>query len=682
MKKIGCVQCVIWVLASFFTGCGGDDDTCQYEDWHVNGGEFFWCDDEGVRTTCTYNNTKKARPCPDGESCYMTSSEYARCIENVVGESCDGRDERVCDGDRVVECKDGVYVVSEDCFAQNKRCSSYATLEGPGCVESCSYKELGSTVTKCSSDGSSIKKLECSGGMYELLDVIEYCSLDEVCENSKCVPAPKCKKDTCDGNVLKMCSDHGYSGYYKDTRDCTLENAICYVENDSGYGDCYEKCPDGVDAISFCENDWLMRYPCIQTGDQKIKSDRYTETHCEHGCDNNQCKKIIDVEGEACHEGESRCEGDIVLSCNQGIWQAFNCSDEGYEGYHCFETFEQDGEIMSARCYPSDMKPCDSPLVTATMCGEHLEFMCKYDDFEKCYNEQTERIDDAWINYAYPAVNYNTCLQASDGQYYWVKSEYDYELCEQSCSDNACINHELVDAECSVFSDSDVCDGNTLLYCDRGDYDFQPCLEGFVCGTYAYDSNGRRNGACMEECSNIGEMRGFQCKEDAVTAEDEFPVRSYREVCRHFDVEDVDGWHDENERCWHGCNYDTGKCQHIHDEEGNTCVQGSQTCDDEMNMALMCYAGYVRADKCENGLKCAVVGRNYQYCLEPCDEEGKGRNGECLDDKRILYGETCQPDEAGHLFWQENNQFSACDGSCVGGKCVTDAQNKYILYYI
>ena len=170
MKKVGwgCMAIIALTL-----GCGNEgnsnqgDDYCNYSELSSPYGSIEWCEGN-VLTACNHDNKKRVRRnCEDeGMICYHTSSGYSRCIEDELGQPCDGDIDRVkCSGDRMIKCENNVWTLFKDCQTDHKTCVNYSGRNNARCEEACDYIEVfknwtpeemgdGKRYTRCTQDSA------------------------------------------------------------------------------------------------------------------------------------------------------------------------------------------------------------------------------------------------------------------------------------------------------------------------------------------------------------------------------------------------------------------------------------------------------------------------------------------------------------------------------------------------
>ena len=133
---------------------------------------------------------------------------------------------------------------------------------------------------------------------------------------------------------------------------------------------------------------------------------------CAYGCENGACKPAGDVDdtpiGGDCNPDTyvERCDGEVVMWCNEGVVEGMDCAPYASEGYAC-NTFTLPSGSSYANCVNADVL-CDTV-------GEEDQYCTEYSNYgnitftDVCVKSNTDN-KNYWVN-----IDLEQCL-TSDGQ--------------------------------------------------------------------------------------------------------------------------------------------------------------------------------------------------------------------------------------------------------------------------
>jgi|GEM_PF-945769 len=376
-----------------FGACGGDEE-------------------EPSTKECTSNAdcTDASKPVCDNGTCVADSTVTEGCVTNA---DCTDPALPICDNGTCVADS----TVSEGC-ATNDDCADPAL---PIC-------DNGTCVAAPASN--------CPDGQYEI-DGTCYAEGD-ACDSQN----ETLFMGGCIGNTAVYCS---YGAIVVNACD---EGMACGIDEDVG-ATCFKACDEVNEVISECVTsvdgvNAQVDYLCVALTNGSLGAMYIGGQECSAGCDaeTNKCVKLVEDEGEACDATfVERCDGDIVVYC-------------------------QDGEVVAGDC---------GGEATATACGYSAE-----DNYADCVvpsscEQETADAFECVTGADREIYSLKTvCVSASDNTYGEIEIA---SACAHGCDSETQECIKLVDNEgekCSTTGENafvESCggaDGNVIVYCGDG----------------------------------------------------------------------------------------------------------------------------------------------------------------------------------------------------------------------
>lgn len=131
---------------------------------------------------------------------------------------------------------------------------------------------------------------------------------------------------------------------------------------------------------------------------------------------------------------------------------------------------------------------------------------------------------------------------------------------------------------------------------------------------------------------------------------------------------------EQSENCAHGCDQESGTCEHVADFEGDACTAAEDgACRD--GFVVHCVGGRLEATQCDEGDFCAILegSRVGGECLTPCDAGNVGQDVSRICKNNVYYVATCEQkkDTRGNdLYVIEPTNIQSCNHGCTENGCV------------
>ena len=295
--------------------------------------------------------------------------------------------------------------------------------------------------------------------------------------------------EECDGDNLggMTCGDLGYGGgTLACTDDCTFDTTGCYAAAECGNGiiEVGEECDSGYLGGATCESEGY------DGGDLACNDD--TCRFDVSGCCNHECSV----------EGETRCNGNVIQSCEMGqegcrVWaDVEDCEDNNQFCVH------EDGDTYCAdtcvdECSEAGIYQCDVNVVQ--VCEEGTNGCLVWADVEDCELNGQECVEDGDDAYCvFTCVSECTdsgdlrcngmilevCEEAADGCFYWETSV------DCTDTDQVCDDYNVTPA-CVDQSSGEACDDAAIVAMGvnafTGTFDDDP-IDAFSCKDDMYNA--------------------------------------------------------------------------------------------------------------------------------------------------------------------------------------------------
>ena len=610
-------------------------------------------DEEAEKMKCDGENVNL---CVDGQ-CILDDKLDAACSVENDKAFCDKGNLYYCYNDgynseayyRIMNCEEDGYVCAE--IDSNADCYKPCTVEGSFFYEQYDSPTGEAYKYECTKTSDGLfyvpSKAECYC-VIDSKDPKQICLLDnpgDICVNTQ----SSLEESLCDGNIAKNVmelavesADGTENKLFEYELDCG--DKTCALNENKAL--CLETCTEedtendkrNCDLI-FDEGEayYLSKtYHCEQVNDQYYWiEDEDKEEVCPRGCAEDQsCKHIHDSERTSCSIDDSdKCDNNIFLKCNYGVWNAYDCGNNT-----CAVTDEFEG--------------------------------C----FELCSDDEVDKTTDTCAgNFA----EHQVC-KAIDGEKYAKLStgEYCYHGCDEA--EGQCIKiHEDEGKTCGTTADPleiyEKCANDILLNCvlsldSPGEYVWQaidcsydipsdaPTTEG-TCVTDGVIAT------CAPKCTAADfDVPKTQCVTD---------TEGYSYVSGWTCVQSGESyyWEMANEACIHGCNEGKTACLQLHDDEGKVC---SSVVDDpdyydikcDGSIYLACNGSVVEAIdcgslSCHKDLMCYPACESLGETAYYCKDENVSASGPCVEDA----------EHGVHVIDPQNDESctSGCDSAT--GKC-------------
>ena len=239
-----------------------------------------------------------------------------------------------------------------------------------------------------------------------------------------------------------------------------------------------------------------------------------------------------------------------------------------------------------------------------------------------------------------------------------------------------------VGAKCDAETFAETCNGNKLVYCNKGEVAEFDCVEGgYICDT----TPDGKNASCYPS-------KGDECKENAtdrfcesvITQEVEFPVKCLKfksGQLRWVDATTKESDYKVCDSTTETCDPDGKKCIAAYANPGKTCDEKSykESCKD--GKLLACDGDEYTFDCSKLNLECASIAKDgYALCIEP-DRKCTGNETKNVCDYDD-YGDpfqahlTCIDFDGGkkYLDTATDNDFNYCANDCNEAGTACDAQ--------
>jgi len=365
----------------------------------------------------------------DGSDCTdpLVPDQGEECDPDARAARCDGNVLSLCTVTSIDDLYMGTtHVYAGDCAEDDAVCD-YGTVGGKSianCFTSAdACTSVGATELRCDPDYGSIDTYKCvqlTNGKYWVLESYEGCNhgcevgatscttLSDL-DGTACVSGTDKKK--CDGkDVILSCGTDNKWVAYSCSNDIA-SGSECGDLNDGDGVYCYYAC-DTEGAGNYCEEydgDWYSEDAvCTSNGAGQMYwvPDYDKEIECDDECDQEtgMCSKLVDDQYDDCDDTfVERCDGEIVVYCNEGKVDALDCGSAA--GYSCAATTVNGAKYTDC---VSEANKCDAPSSTAE------PFCATYSNGYDAYGTKTCYAWDDGNNY-YIKKWTNFC---NDGEYY------------------------------------------------------------------------------------------------------------------------------------------------------------------------------------------------------------------------------------------------------------------------
>ena len=360
-----------------------------------------------------------------------------------------------------------------------------------------------------------------------------------VCENNSWTNISICKDGGCNTNKTG-CEDENLELCTPEDTQCT-ENGLRTCSKDSKWSDpvpCQDVC-EKIDGVSQCVSCSPGSKVCDETGmsyavcDLKGEYGEYEKCGTGLKCLNGDCVED-DSTDETCTSGDTKCEGNILYSCDDEKWHEKDCEEyrcvEHNGGYSCTEC-----ENNSFQCNGNNVQKCTNGF---------WEEDSKCDENKQCENDTLDGV--SYVRCADKCESDESRCVDVDGKKKEVCEGGVYHLkdaCEFGCTDGECLSCEpksqcvvKVSSETSMVDDNifriceddgswggfDVCDDNSEVSCS--DINAQCTCSGDVTqcasnGDYMLSCKGEK--WVMEDCPEKIDGKCAPSKRKCVDVNDE-----------------------------------------------------------------------------------------------------------------------------------------------------------------
>lgn len=368
---------------------GGEDEKCEEGDvkCDANAQNVVRCNADGV--------FEVSEACDgEGEKCVLEADGAVCKVEQGGNPECTAGETR-CVGDALNACtEEGKWKVT-NCAesADEAKICEVRDDDVAQCVSECTEGR-----TRCSGDGTGVQT--CLDGVY---GEIVLCNIEknEYCLNlngeASCVnPNPEIRdceegETSCDGDVVRSCSEDGKWVAGVDCTQAEDDNKICEVRDK--VAQCVSECTEGT---TKCQGTDI--WTCAGGAyDKTAMCDADTQV-CKLEDGVAVCREMANPEPKPgiCQNGVTMCNGDRIQTCTEGTWaDVVNCADNegdlkvceiGAEGATCVSACSGD----ALRCNDDSIQKCVDGVWVAVEGGSCLESnqVCTYDDgIVKCVDK-------------------------------------------------------------------------------------------------------------------------------------------------------------------------------------------------------------------------------------------------------------------------------------------------------
>ncbi len=574
-----------------------------------------WIIDEYCASGC--NDNECAHPADTNKNCLLadgtSKSDY-------------------CENDYAMWCDNGKWIYSncKNEFGAAGKCGTVKYADGGTeyissfCYDPCEGSQQGQLKYVCSTMGeheisleyiclpnesSQMYMWEETGNSRECAGACKVGKCDIVDEKEGTACNSETDEDFCSGSIHMTCDPN--EKIWRAT-DCSYQlatNAVCdldYMQKTSSNNACVIPCSETEAEKTNCtqnSNGKAIQSICKQGPNGKYYWE--IEETCTHGCQENSCLILDEKEGSSCNteSDDDTCNGNVLLSCHDNIWEATNCNAFGH------------GSSL-----PDD--PWSSRSETTYSCGELAEYtgcagICTA-------NSPAESICKDSKYYT------RTCVSNISGNSaFW---NITIEDCDNGCDNNGCLKiHEKDKTACDPNTDTYLCQGDISLACifssEENKYlwkaiDCQTEGANLSCAIFKDETAGNgenagHNPVCAEKCAaqDIGISRQ-SCSNSTLT----------QYTCTRSQNNDA-FWHISNAiTCEHGCKDEA--CDTLHANENDPCDLNATTvsyCDE--NIALNCKEDTTtnqsrwQADSCTSQGKTCTLIDDTAGCFDSCSKE-------------------------------------------------------------